>query len=224
MAAWARRREMRLRVVEIFKSIQGESYLAGVPCAFVRLAGCNLRCSWCDTRYAWDAAAGEEMSIGQVIHAVRELDMPFVEVTGGEPLMQAETLLLVEALGNAGYGVMIETNGTFDICDVDPRAIVIMDAKPPSSGFADATVWEYFAMLQDKDEVKVVIADRADYEWAKETLAAREILGGHHVSFSPVFGRLDYRTAAAWIVEDALPVRLGVQLHKVIWGPDAKGV
>jgi len=213
-----------VRVSEIFRSIQGESYLMGLPCTFVRLAGCNLRCSWCDTMYAQDTGSGREMSVHEIIKEVRGKGADLIEITGGEPLLQAETLTLARIFSDMGGRVLLETNGTLDITDVDSRVTIVMDIKAPSSGHADAIRWENVDRLQDTDEIKVVIADRADYEWAKRELAARRILLEKRVTFSPVFGRLEYKTVAEWLLQDALPVKLGIQLHKLLWGPDAKGV
>jgi len=213
-----------MRVSEIFRSIQGESYHMGLPCTFVRLAGCNLRCGWCDTAYAQDAAGGSEMSVHEILKEARRLGNDLVEITGGEPLMQAESLALMRALADMGAKVLLETNGTLDISDVDTRVTIIMDLKPPSSGSADKNRWENVEKLQEADEIKVVIADRADYDWAVRELKGRGIIGEKRVTFSPVFGRLDYRTVAEWILKDAIPVRLGIQLHKVLWGPDKRGV
>jgi 7-carboxy-7-deazaguanine synthase len=213
-----------VKVCEIFRSIQGESYLAGRPCTFVRLAGCNLRCSWCDTRYALSADGAEEMSVGQVIERVEGLGTDLVEITGGEPLVQEESIELMRALCEAEVRVMLETNGSIDITPVDPRVIVVMDVKAPSSGHADSNRWENLDVLRETDEIKVVITGREDYDWAKKALIQRRAIGRHHVSFSPVFGTVDYKTLAEWLLADRLPVRLGFQLHKLIWGPDARGV
>lgn len=213
-----------MKVSEIFRSIQGESYLAGRPCTLVRLSGCNLSCPWCDTRYAASSDNGSEMSIEEVMERVRELGADLVEVTGGEPLLQEESIELMRRLCEAGCKVMLETNGTLDITHVDPRVIVIMDIKAPSSGHADTNRWENIDIIQDNDEIKVIISDRADYDWAKETLTKRKIIGRYRVTFSPVYGSIDYKTLAEWLLEDRLPVKMGFQLHKMIWGPDAKGV
>ena len=213
-----------MKVCEIFRSIQGESYLAGRPCSFVRLAGCNLHCTWCDTEYALSVESAAEMSLGQVMERVGELGMDLVEVTGGEPLVQEESIELMRALCEAGAKVMLETNGSIDITPVDPRVIVVMDIKAPSSGHADANRWENLDVLHETDEIKVVITGRDDYDWAKQTLAEKKVIGNYHVSFSPVFTTVDYKTLAEWLLADRLPVRLGFQLHKLIWGGDAKGV
>ena len=213
-----------MNVCEIFRSIQGESYLMGLPCTFVRVAGCNLRCSWCDTKYAWEASAGTEMTVEEVLSKVYELGADLVEITGGEPLLDADAVPLMRTLCDNGSRVLLETNGTQDVSDVDSRVTIVMDVKAPSSGHERSTRWENLEKLQDSDEIKVVIADRADYDWAKKTLADKKVLGAHRVTFSPVYGRLDYRAVAEWILADNIPVKLGIQLHKLLWGPDARGV
>lgn len=213
-----------MKVCEIFQSIQGESYLAGYPCSFVRLAGCNLRCSWCDTPYALTDETATELSVEEIVQKIDAMETNLVEVTGGEPLVQKDCAELLAALCDAGLKVMLETNGSLDITPVDPRVIIVMDVKAPSSGHADATHWGNLDLLQDTDEIKVVMADRTDYDWARETLEAKKAIGVHRVSFSPVAGTLDYKTLAEWLQEDRLPVRLGFQLHKIIWGRDARGV
>lgn len=213
-----------MKICEIFRSIQGESYLAGRPCTFVRTAGCNLSCTWCDTGYAADINDGVEMTIGEVMQKVRELGADLVEITGGEPLLQEESIELMRLLCDSGARVMLETNGTLDITPVDPRVIIVMDIKAPSSGHADTNRWANLEVLQDSDELKVVISGREDYDWATETLTERNVIGKYRVTFSPVFGSVNYKTLAEWLLADRLPVRMGFQLHKMIWGPDAKGV
>lgn len=213
-----------MKVCEIFRSIQGESYLAGYPCTFVRLAGCNLACPWCDTKYALSDENASEMSVAEIVMKVRELGTDLVEVTGGEPLVQEDSIELMHALCDANAKVMLETNGSLDIAPVDPRVIVIMDIKAPSSGHVDTNRWENLDLLQDTDEVKVVIADRADYEWARSTLSEKKVIGALRTSFSPVFSQLDYNVLAEWLKDDQLNVRLGFQLHKIIWGQEARGV
>lgn len=215
-----------LRVNEIFCSIQGESTYAGRPCTFVRLSGCNLRCAYCDTRYAYDE--GEHMEIETVLDRVRGLDCSLVEVTGGEPLFQKETPQLVKRLLDFGYTVLLETNGSLDISIVDPRCIKIVDLKCPSSTESDSNQLENLSRLQDHDEVKCVIADRKDYGFACRIV---EMIRGQHggagrntINFSPVFGRLEPKELVEWILADRLPVRLNLQLHKYIWSPDERGV
>jgi 7-carboxy-7-deazaguanine synthase len=213
-----------VKVCEIFRSIQGESYLAGRPCTFVRLAGCNLSCPWCDTRYACEGGDVTEMPIDEIIGKVRSLGADLVEITGGEPLMQEESVDLMRRLCDAGVKVMLETNGTYDLTPVDPRVIIVMDVKAPSSGHVDTNLWSNLDVLSDNDEIKVVINDRDDYEWARHVLTERNVIGRFRITFSPVFGSIDHKDLAAWLIEDNLPVRMGFQLHKMIWGGDAKGV
>ncbi len=211
-----------MRVTEIFHSIQGESSFAGQPCVFVRLTGCPLRCAWCDSEYAFHG--GTEMAIEEVLTRVRGYHCPLVEVTGGEPLHQPETFTLIERLCSDVYTVLIESSGAIDISSVDPRAHVILDVKCPGSGMADRMRWENLALLRAKDEAKFVIKDRADYEWACSILTQYELATRCTVLFGPVFGELDLRHLAEWILADRLPVRLQVQLHKFIWDPDMRGV
>ncbi len=212
----------KLKVSEIFLSLQGESTRAGLPCAFVRLAGCNLRCAWCDTAYAW--TGGEETAVGAVVDRVRALGCPRVEVTGGEPLIQPGTLALLRRLCDAGFETLLETNGSQDISPVDPRVVRIVDFKCPSSGTADGNRWENAEALTPRDEAKFVIADRGDYEFAREAVAARGLAERCPVTFSPAHGRLEAATLAEWILADRLDVRLGVQLHKMIWPGRDRGV
>jgi 7-carboxy-7-deazaguanine synthase len=211
-----------LVINEIFHSIQGESSHAGLPCVFVRLAACNLRCSWCDTTYSF--YQGRAMSVGEVIMKVLEHDCPLVEITGGEPLLQPNVFGLMTRLCDLGKRVLLETSGSVDVSAVDPRVIKIMDLKCPGSGESHRNRYENLGCLDKKDEVKFVIADRADYEWAKQQLAEHRLTGRCTVLFSPVWERLPLKTLAEWILADTLPVRLQTQLHKHIWGADARGV
>jgi 7-carboxy-7-deazaguanine synthase len=206
-----------LIVNEIFHSIQGESTYAGLPCVFVRLTGCNRRCTWCDTAYAF--TEGRPMSLDAIMAAVRRYDCPVVEITGGEPLLQPGVLPLMTRLCDVGKIVLLETGGSLDIAPVDPRVIRIMDLKCPSSGETAHNRLENIQHLRPTDEIKFVIADRADYDWAKQNLPARG-----HVLFSPVWDRLPLATLAEWILADPLPVRLQTQWHKHIWGPNVRGV
>jgi len=206
-----------LIVNEIFRSLQGEASRAGLPCAFVRLSGCNLRCEWCDTKYAWED--GEEMSLDDVLARVCDLGCRRVEVTGGEPLYQPNAPALIHRLCDAGYETIVETNGSLDISVVDRRASRIVDFKCPSSGSAAETLWDNVAHLAARDEVKFVLADRADYEFARAKLDEHGLLARCPVIFSPVHGRLAPTGLAEWILADGLDVRLGLQLHKIIW-PD----
>src|SRR5678809_1629356 len=211
-----------MRITEIFHSIQGESSYVGQPCVFVRLTGCPLRCTWCDTDYAF--YGGQERSIDEVLAQVLDYGCPLVEVTGGEPLVQPDCLPFITRLCDAGYRVLLETSGTIDIEPVDPRAHVILDVKCPGSGMTDRMHWPNLSRLAAKDEAKFVLADRADYDWAREILAQYDLASRCSVLFSPVFGSLDVRELADWILADKLPVRLQIQLHKYIWSPDLRGV
>ncbi|MCK8603393.1 radical SAM protein [Desulfoferrobacter suflitae] len=213
-----------MRVNEIFYSLQGESSYAGWPCVFIRLTGCNLRCSYCDTQYAY--AAGEAMSIGDILSAIRPFACNLVEITGGEPLIQDETPALAASLLDDGNIVLVETNGSIDINRVQPRCIRIVDFKCPSSGEADSNDYSNIDRLQLHDEVKCVIGNRRDYEFAR-TLLQRvrdNGKGGSTVLFSPVFGKLAPRVLAGWILDDRLPVRFNLPLHKYIWNPEQRGV
>ena len=211
-----------MRITEIFHSIQGESSYVGQPCVFVRLTGCPLRCTWCDTDYAF--YGGQERSIDDVLAQVLDYGCPLVEVTGGEPLVQPDCLPFITRLCDAGYRVLLETSGTIDIEPVDPRAHVILDVKCPGSGMTDRMHWPNLSRLAAKDEAKFVLADRADYDWAREILAQYGVTVRCPVLFSPVFGSLAVGTLADWILADKLPVRLQIQLHKYIWSPDLRGV
>lgn len=212
-----------LTVNEIFHSIQGESSWAGLPCVFVRLTACDLRCSWCDTPYAF--SEGRKRSIDEVVAEAERYDCPLVEITGGEPLLQADVYALMEALLARGRTVLLETGGHVSLERVPPAVVKVMDVKCPASGESHRTDWSNLDRLGTRDEVKFVIQDRADYEFA------RSVLAEHHVAsrvgtvlFSPVHGLLDPRELAAWILEDRLPVRLQLQVHKYIWGATTRGV
>ncbi len=211
-----------MRVTEIFHSIQGESSYAGQPCVFVRLTGCPLRCTWCDTDYAF--YGGHDCSIDEVLAKVQTYGCRLVEVTGGEPLAQTESLPLMARLCDADYTVLLETSGSIEIAPVDPRVHIILDVKCPGSGMTERMHWPNLAGLTAKDEAKFVLADRADYDWAKEILARHHLADCCSVLFSPVFGSLDLRQLAEWILADRLPVRFQLQMHKYIWAPDMRGV
>jgi 7-carboxy-7-deazaguanine synthase len=211
-----------MRITEIFHSIQGESSYAGQPCVFVRLTGCPLRCTWCDTDYAF--YGGHECSIDEVLAKVQTYGCRLVEVTGGEPLVQPESLPLMTRLCDAEYTVLLETSGAVDIAPVDPRAHVILDVKCPGSGMTDRMHWPNLSQLAAKDEAKFVMADRADYDWAREILTQYDLASRCPVLFSPVFGSLDVRQLAEWTLADRLPVRFQLQMHKYIWAPDMRGV
>lgn len=211
-----------MRITEIFHSIQGESTFAGRPCVFVRLTGCPLRCTWCDTGYAF--YGGAEQSIDQILETVRAYGCPLVEVTGGEPLAQSDCHALLTRLCDEGFTVLLETSGAIDTTAVDARAHVILDVKCPGSGMTDRMHWPNLDRLRPQDEAKFVIQDRPDYEWAKETVTGHGIDRRCTVLFSPVFGRLDPRQLAEWVLADRLPVRYQIQMHKYIWAPDMRGV
>jgi 7-carboxy-7-deazaguanine synthase len=211
-----------MRVTEIFHSIQGESSYAGLPCVFVRLTGCPLRCSWCDSEYTFHG--GTDMTLEQVMSRVRSYGCRLVEVTGGEPLHQQEALRLIEVLCEEGYTVLVETSGAIDISPVDQRARVILDVKCPGSGMMDRMDWDNLGRVTAKDEVKFVIKDRADYDWAVSILKQYDLEHRCMVLFGPVFGDLDLRQLAEWILADKLRVRFQMQLHKYIWDPQMRGV
>jgi 7-carboxy-7-deazaguanine synthase len=207
--------DAKLRVSEIFHSIQGESTRAGLPTVFVRLTGCPLRCSWCDTEYAF--AGGEAMTIPQILERVAAFGCPTVCVTGGEPLAQKACPDLLAALCDAGHSVSLETSGALDVCGVDARVSRIVDLKAPGSGECEKNRWENLACLDARDELKLVLASEADYEWAKSALATRRLDAICPVLFSPVADKLDPARLAEWILRDRLPVRFQLQMHKVLW-------
>ncbi|MFQ5779746.1 MAG: radical SAM protein [Nitrospiria bacterium] len=211
-----------MKINEIFKSIQGESSYAGFPCVFIRTTGCHLRCRWCDTAYAFHE--GAEYSVESILHSVRRFGCRYVELTGGEPLLQEESYILIKALLDEGYHVLIETSGSIPINRIDPRAVIIMDIKCPGSGMEQATHWDNLKRLKRRDEIKFVISDRADYDWAKEVLARHPTLRDKIVHFSPVFGQMPPRRLAEWILEERLPVRFQLQVHKYIWDAALRGV
>jgi len=212
-----------LTVNEIFHSIQGESTFAGVPCVFVRLTACDLRCTWCDTPYAFHE--GRKMSIDEVMAEVERFGAPLVEVTGGEPLLQPDVYPLMQGLLDRGKTVLLETGGHRSIEKVPKRVIRIVDVKCPGSGASDQMDWANLGRLTNADQVKFVIKDRADYEYAREVVS-REALATRvaAVLFSPVHGVLHPRTLAEWMLADGVPARLQLQAHKYIWSPDTRGV
>jgi len=220
-----------LIVTEIFKSIQGESTWAGLPCAFVRLTGCPLRCSYCDTTYAYDG--GTEMTIAAIMNACAAFDVPLVEVTGGEPLAQENCPLLVARLLEDGYTVLVETNGSMPIDVLPPDAIRIMDIKCPGSGMAECNDWSNIERLTERDEVKFVVSDYADYAWSRDVIGKYGLAARcRQVLISPIAARHNSggssptlaREVAEWIVRDGLQARFQLQLHKQIWSPDQRGV
>jgi 7-carboxy-7-deazaguanine synthase len=212
-----------LTVNEIFHSIQGESTFAGEPCVFVRLTACDLRCSWCDTPYAF--YEGRKMSVDEVLSEVERYGCATVEVTGGEPLLQADVYPLMTRLLKAGKTVLLETGGHRSIEHVPAGVVRIVDVKCPGSGESDKMDWENLKRITQNDQVKFVIKDRTDYEFARD-IVGREHLAGRvaAVLFSPVHGVMDARELAGWILADRLPARLQLQAHKFIWGPDVRGV
>lgn len=207
---------MALRITEIFYSLQGEASRVGLPTVFVRLTGCPLRCTWCDTTYSF--TGGEAATIDSVLAEVRRHPAKQVCVTGGEPLSQKDCLPLLTALCDAGYDVSLETSGALDISAVDPRVSRIMDLKAPGSGEVDKNRWENLPCLTRRDELKIVIASREDYEWAREQVRSHDLPARCPVLFSPAQGNLAPTQLAEWILEDGLDVRFQVQLHKLLWG------
>ena len=213
-----------LRICEIFDSIQGESHWAGYPCTFLRLAGCNLDCAWCDTRFARELESGEEWGVEALAAEARTRGLRTVEVTGGEPLLQPATPALLAALLAGGQRVLLETNGSLPLDGVPAGVHVIMDLKPPGSGMAAHNRWANLERLRTGDEVKIVCRDRADYEWARGVIGEYHLLRRTRVSLSAVEGELEPRELAAWLLGDRLDVRLQVQLHKVLWPGRERGV
>jgi 7-carboxy-7-deazaguanine synthase len=211
-----------LTINEIFKSIQGESSFTGLPCIFIRLTGCNLRCTWCDTEYAF--YEGKPKSVQDIMDAIEPLGVPLVEITGGEPLLQDAVYDLMNALLAKNFKVLVETGGGISVEKVPERVIKILDIKCPGSGEASKNLWDNLDHLNPEDEVKFVLADRADYEWSRKILDRTQVHKKVKVLFSPVYDKLNLKELAAWVLEDNLPVRVQTQLHKVIWGKDAIGV
>lgn len=217
-----------LRITEIFYSIQGESTWVGTPCTFVRLTGCPLRCAWCDTAYAFDG--GKLMGFEEILESVMSYPARIVEVTGGEPLAHPGAFKLIQLLIEQEYTVLVETSGAFDISALDPRAHKIMDLKCPGSGESERNLWSNLDHLTERDEIKFVVHDRSDYEWTRQTIRDQELdqrleKGSlRALLISPVWGRIDLEALASWILEDELPVRFQLQLHKQIWGAERIGV
>jgi 7-carboxy-7-deazaguanine synthase len=207
---------LALRLTEIFYSLQGEASRAGLPTVFVRLTGCPLRCTWCDTTYSF--TGGEPASIESVLAEVGKYPARQVCVTGGEPLSQKDCLPLLTALCDAGYDVSLETSGALDVAGVDPRVARIMDLKAPDSGESAKNLWANLDVLNRRDEIKIVIASRGDYEWAREVLRDRQLDDLCPVLLSPAGGLIEPQSLAEWILEDGLNVRFQLQLHKLLWG------
>ena len=214
---------MSLVIHEIYRSIQGESTYAGRPCVFVRLTACNLRCAWCDTPYAF--TGGRQMTEAEILHAVRRERCGLVELTGGEPLLQAGAISLMEHLVAEGFEVLLETGGHMPIDDVPDEVVTILDVKCPGSGEADKMHWPNLDLLSTHDEVKFVISDRSDFDYAREVVGRHDLAArAGAVLFSPAFGVLPPQDLSQWILESQAPARLQLQLHKYIWAPDARGV
>lgn len=214
--------ENKLRINEIFFSIQGESTYAGLPCIFVRLTYCNLRCSYCDTEYAFHE--GEWLSFDEILKQIKQYGCKLVEVTGGEPLLQDNVHAFMKMLCDEGFDVLVETGGHMDISRVDKRVRRIVDIKCPDSGEADKVFWENIHILTEHDQVKFVVASEKDYLYTKDTIARYNLTGKCPVLISPVFGKIDMSALAEWILEDRLDVRLQLQMHKYIWDPQTRGV
>lgn len=205
-----------LRLTEVFLSLQGETSRAGLPTVFIRLTGCPLRCRWCDTPYSFQG--GETVTLNSILTRVAEYGVSTVCVTGGEPLAQKNCPTLLSALCDAGYSVSLETSGALDVGMVDPRVSRIVDIKPPESGEEARNRWENIAHLTPRDEIKFVLASRADYEWAREVMRSQKLDQVCPLLFSPVQGELPPAQLAEWVLADRLPVRMQVQLHKILWG------
>jgi 7-carboxy-7-deazaguanine synthase len=215
-------KEKFLKINELYLSLQGESSWAGLPCIFVRLSGCNLRCSYCDSSFSYKE--GKEYSIEEIAEKINSYRCKLVEITGGEPLLQENTALLAKSLCDAGYRVLIETNGTIDIGNVDRRVILIMDIKTPGSGSNESVRWENIKKLKKDDEVKFVLTNKKDYLWAKDIIKQYGLADRASILISVVYGSLEPKEVAQWILDDGLDVRFQLQLHKYIWDPEKKGV
>jgi 7-carboxy-7-deazaguanine synthase len=216
-------REKTLTINEIYQSIQGESTWGGERCVFVRLTFCNLRCSYCDTEYAF--YEGQKQTLSEIVNAVEAFHCPLVEITGGEPLLQKNVLPLMSMLCDSGHAVLLETSGAHDISTVDPRVHRIMDLKTPESGEVDKNLWSNIDHLTLLDEVKFVIGSREDYEWARDKVHRFGLIKRcRAVLFSPIFGRIDPRHIVEWVLADKLDVRFQLQMHKFIWSPTQRGI
>jgi 7-carboxy-7-deazaguanine synthase len=211
-----------IKINEIYLSIQGESTFAGLPCVFVRTSGCPLRCSWCDTTYAY--FEGSELSIDEVVEKVLSFGVPHIEATGGEPLAQSEMPELLRRLCDEGKTVLLETSGALDISVVDQRVHIIMDIKCPGSKMTSKMCWENIDLIKSKDEIKFVIMDRSDYEFARDTIRRYNLGNRCTVILSTTFGAIDKREVVDWMLADRLPARFQLQMHKYIWDPKKRGV
>lgn len=220
--------ESYLRVTEVFHSIQGESTWAGLPCAFVRLTGCPLRCVWCDTEYSFHG--GEKLPLDTIIRKVEGMGTKLVEITGGEPLIHPNAFRLIQEFLDRKFTVLVETSGAVDVSPLDPRAHKIMDLKCPGSGEESRNLWSNLDHLTERDEVKFVVKDRADYEWARDVIRDRALdervrnASLKALLISPVWGEMAPQELSGWMMEDDLPARLQLQLHKLIWDPKTRGV
>ena len=210
-----------MKVCEIFTSIQGESSFAGMQCTFIRMTGCNLRCSYCDTKYAY--REGEDLSEDSIIKSVKEAGTRLVEITGGEPLLQKGVGSLVTRLLEGGFDVLVETNGSLPIRDIDKRAIVILDIKTPGSGMSDKMDFSNMDYIKSTDEIKFVITDMVDYKWSRDVIEKYDLTKKCHLLLSPAYSVLDPKDLIKWMLEDRIQARLNLQLHKYIFGPDARG-
>ena len=213
---------MSLKINEIYYSVQGESTHSGCPCIFIRLTYCNLRCSYCDTEYAF--YDGKDMEITDIMSEIKRWDCNLVEVTGGEPLFQDECIDLLNELVNSNYEVMLETGGSLSISDVPKKVFKIVDFKCPSSGMVKKNLWSIADDLQSHDEVKFVIGNREDFDWAKDRITEYSLDKICTLLFSPTFGEIDPQQIVEWILAENLPVRMQLQMHKMIWSPEEKGV
>lgn len=202
--------------------MQGESTHAGKPCVFVRLTGCNLRCVWCDSTYTFTGGAWHDLD--DVVAQAHAFGVPTIEVTGGEPLLQPQVIPLMQRLLDLGHEVLLETSGSRSIADVPDGVHVILDLKAPDSGEVDANLWENLSHLDAGDEIKVVLASRRDYDWARDVIRERDLASTCPVLLSPAWDALDPKDLVAWMLEDHLPARLNLQIHKVVWGPKTLGV
>lgn len=214
--------DLQVKINEIFKSIQGETTFQGLPSIFIRITGCNLRCNWCDTKYAY--YDGVDYSVDEILKIVEKYHCKYIVITGGEPLIQKETPVLVEHLIKGGYKVLVETNGSMDISVLHPDTFKIVDIKCPGSGMTEKMLWQNIGYLSPHDEVKFVVADYNDYHWIKSIITSFKLPDICTVLISPAYGLLDPIILAEWIINDNLPVRLQLQIHKYIWGPDARGI
>ena len=211
-----------MKICEIFYSIQGESTFSGFPCIFVRTSGCNLRCTYCDTKFAYEE--GSEMTVNEIIERIKQYNCRMLEITGGEPLLQEDVYKLIERALKKKYKVLLETNGSLRINKLPVQVIKILDVKCPGSGQSDLMDFENLSYLNKEDQIKFVLSDRADYDWAKEIMLADNLINRVNVLLSPVFGSLELKKLAEWILADNLDVRFQIQLHKIIWDPCMRGV